>query len=103
VDSQGQERSGRLLDKTAFPQCLIRESWDKSRDMELVADYIRWQAPLLLQLPYLETDVRKKLEILARQALERVAQFHNLYPEIIDRQQINAALVEARMKEAQKG
>jgi hypothetical protein len=71
------EQTGKILEKTAFPYCLIRETWDQSRNMALVADYIRWQAP------------------------ESVVQFHNLYPEIIDRQQINAALVEARMMEAQ--
>jgi hypothetical protein len=66
----------------------------------LVADYIRWQAPLLLQLTRLDASTRQKLEILARQAPEKVARYHNLYPEIIDQQQINAALVAAVMTQA---
>jgi hypothetical protein len=51
VDAQGrQTEEQRQLDKSLFPPCLIREVWDRPRDTELVADYIRWQAPLLLQL-----------------------------------------------------
>ncbi|WP_455218572.1 hypothetical protein, partial [Kaarinaea lacus] len=64
-------------------------------------EYIGWQAPLLLQLRGLEFAIRQKLEILARQAPEKVAHYYNLYPEFIDQQQINAALVEAVMKRAQ--
>jgi hypothetical protein len=70
------DAGGRHLDKNQFPQCLIRQSWDRPRDAGLVADYIRWQAPLLPQLTRLEPEVWTNLEILARQAPEKVAQYH---------------------------
>ncbi|WP_455209717.1 hypothetical protein [Kaarinaea lacus] len=102
VNGQGDEKeAAQNLQKNAFPPCLIRESWDSERATQLVAEYIGWQAPLLLQLRGLEFAIRQKLEILARQAPEKVAHYYNLYPEIIDQQQINAALVEAVMKRAQ--
>ncbi|KPJ96516.1 MAG: hypothetical protein AMJ53_00575 [Gammaproteobacteria bacterium SG8_11] len=102
VDNRGIALDSSLsLEKAVFPPCLIRETWEDSRAANLIADYIRWQAPLLLQLTQLDSETRKTLEILARQEPEKVAQFHNLYPEIADQQQINAALVEAVMKRAQ--
>ncbi len=102
VNEQGEETSADLsLKKTAFPPCLIRDKWDDARAAKLVADYIRWQAPLLLQLFRLDASMRQELEILARQSPEKVARYHNLYPEIIDHQQINAALVEAVITRAQ--
>ena len=101
VNEHGEEMNAELvLQKTVFPPCLIREKWDEARAVNLVADYIRWQAPLLLQLFGLDNSVRRKLEILARQAPIKVTRYHKLYPEIIDQQQINAALVEAVMTQA---
>jgi hypothetical protein len=101
VNEQGEPVSADFaLQKTAFPPCLIRDKWGDARAAHLVADYIRWQVPLLLQLTRLDASTRQKLEILARQAPEKVAQYHKLYPEIIDQQQINAALVAAVMTQA---
>lgn len=102
VDAQGKElENGHCLASAEFPQCLIRESWQQPADARLVADYIRWQAPWLLQLPQLETDTRERLEKLARQTADKVAQYHALYPCVVNQQEVNAALVEAVMKRAQ--
>jgi hypothetical protein len=102
VNEQGEQISADLtLQKSAFPPCLIRDNWDDMRAANLVADYVRWQAPLLLQLFGLDASTRQKLELFARQAPEKVARCHILYPEIIDQQQINAALVETVMIRAQ--
>ena len=87
-------------------QCRVSPVFDprivaKPADARLVADYIRWQAPWLLQLPRLETGTRERLEKLARQAADKVAQYHALYPCVVNQREMNAALVEAVMKRAQ--
>ncbi len=90
----------RTLRRADFPQLLIREAWDDTQCRDLVADYIRWQAPLLLTLQGISRETRARLEQLARTSALKVEHFHRLYPEIVDQQQMNAMLVEARMRQA---
>lgn len=63
----------------------------------LVQAYLDWLAPVLLQLPQLDAGRRAHFE---RQALQRpqlVHRLHRLYPQVVDRAQLNAALVAARL------
>lgn len=64
----------------------------------LIGAYLDWMAPQLLLLPSLETNERRRLEILARQRAAQVELQYRLYPEIVDPAQIQAARVEARMR-----
>lgn len=92
-------RRHQQLDTSAFPPCLLVEHWRDPRSLQLVADYIDWQAPLLLMLRLTETR-RRTLEQRAQQRPLSVHRFYRLYPEIVDAALLNKILVEAVMRKA---
>ena len=59
-----------------------------------------WQAPALLHLPDLSRAQRQQFELAACRHARRIAEQLPLYPEVIDRQAMTAALVEARLRHA---
>jgi hypothetical protein len=59
-----------------------------------------WQASLLLTLPDLSTASRERLERAARRQALAVHTEHRLYPEVVNPELINAALVEAMLRAA---
>jgi hypothetical protein len=61
----------------------------------LIRDYHAWLAPWLLLLQGLAADTRGELERQARMQALEVARQYRLYPEVVNRGEINAALVEA--------
>ena len=63
--------------------------------LQLINDFLNWQAPWLLLLPTLDTDTRRHYEQAARKQALIVQQQYKLYPEIIDKSAINTARVEA--------
>lgn len=67
----------------------------------LLAALHDWQAPALLQLPTLSDAQRARLEIAACAQALRLAEQLPLYPRVLDRQAITAALVEARLRGSQ--
>lgn len=83
-----------------FPDFLIREDWQDSQSKERVSDYIDWVSPALLTLQHLNRIKRlqreKKIFIQAASVLQN----HILYPEIIDKKLINAALVQSKLQDA---
>lgn len=83
-----------------FPPCLIREDWDREEDRLLCDLYIRRLAPRLLMMEGLPGTVRHRLEQAARTHVFEVERFFTLYPEVIDRELLTAARVEARMRRA---
>jgi hypothetical protein len=85
-------------DSDRFPPLMIREDWQEREQYELCQRYIQRQSSRLLMLHGLDAKDRRRLELSAKgQALE-VGRFHKLYPEIADRQLMNAILVEARLR-----
>lgn len=60
----------------------------------------RWQSPALLQLPTLEEPERRRLEIEACAHAERLAEQLPLYPCLLERRAVTAALVAARLRRA---
>ncbi|MES9936514.1 MAG: hypothetical protein ABW153_08725, partial [Sedimenticola sp.] len=95
-----EELNGRLMKRERFPELLLREKWSNRHDHLLVADYLAWTSPVLLELQQLSNETRQRLEQSAqRHALEVDANWR-LYPEIIDQGFLKAARVEARLRNA---
>ncbi len=92
--------TGQTLPVKAFPDLMIRPCWTADRDESLVAAYLRWQAPWLLELQSLGEDIRQQLEIQAVRRAQLVNDRYRNYPQITNRKALNAALVEARLRDA---
>ncbi len=90
------------LDADAFPPLTLCERWPDSDETDLVADYVRWQAPRLLMLPTLTPATRDRLERLAVRQAEAVDRLWRLYPQIHNQALLNRARVEARIRTANR-
>ena len=101
------EWRSRNLPAEAFPELLVRESWENrwnSRlDRSVINDYHRWLAPLLLLWPRLSPATRSRLELEACEKPQWLARVYRLLPAMLNPAQINAALVAARLEQAQGG
>ncbi|MEJ2407355.1 MAG: hypothetical protein P8171_24380, partial [Candidatus Thiodiazotropha sp.] len=73
-----------------------------AEDDPLIADYIAWKAPLLLMLPDIPPDQRARLEELAVRQAQLVERFYPLFPEIHNKDLLNRARVEARIRSANR-
>lgn len=96
--AEGAPWCGKRLPKSAFPELPLRERWSVAAERQLVADFHHWQAPLLLTLSELSEGTRNRLEHAARDRAMTVRALHRLYPAVINREVINAALVEASLR-----
>ncbi|MCB1788425.1 MAG: hypothetical protein KDJ33_19380 [Gammaproteobacteria bacterium] len=83
---------GRFATLFVDPEALMPEQ------REWLTAVHHWQAPALLQLPGLAMAQRAALEREACRHAERVAEQLPLYPQVLDRAAITAALVEARLR-----
>ncbi len=95
--------SHRNLTPNCFPELMLREEWSDPLDRSLVRDYLHWQSPRLLTLQHIPDQTRGRLERAARIQASEVAETWSLYPRIIDREAIEAARVEARLRQAGQG
>ncbi len=86
-----------------FPALLLKEDWEDTGQFELCQRYIKRQSTRLLMLHDLQHDDRKRLEHAARQNVFEVQRFYPFYPEVADRQLMNAILVEARLRSDPSG
>jgi hypothetical protein len=86
-----------------FPPCLLSEDWEDEERQRLCDLYVRRLAPRLLMLQGLSRSVRQRLERAARAHVFDVARFYPLYPEVIDRELLTAARVEARLRSTADG
>ena len=84
-----------------FPPCLIKTNWDDAESQRLCDLYLQRLAPRLLMLAGLPGKVRQRLEIAASQHAIEVDSFYRLYPEVIDDDVLEAARVEARLRQAE--
>lgn len=89
------ELMGRTLSAREFPELLVRETWVKTSHQQLVGDYHDWQAPYLLTHSDLTRKMRSRLELVACQQAERLYDMRHLLPEIINKERVEAAMVEA--------
>lgn len=96
-----QEWRHRQLPAEAFPELLVREDWSSRLEQSVIADYHAWLAPLLLLWPRLTLETRERLEAQACDKPQWLARVHRLLPKVVDPARINAALVAARLEQAQ--
>lgn len=89
----------RTLAAAAFPATLLDRTHHDAVHRQLIDDFIRWQAPWQLLLPAFDRDTRAAFERHARHQPLKLAQLYRLYPSIVDRQIIDAARVEARLRQ----
>ncbi len=89
---------GRTLDSGDFPLLLLDTESHDELHRQLLNDFSRWQAPWLLLLPTLDSGLRREYEQHARLQAIKVAGQYRLYPEIIDREAIDSARIEARLR-----
>lgn len=92
--------AGRLVRVDGFPELLVREHWDNELHRRLVEEYHEWQAPNLLTNTGLRKATRDVLEHAACRQAERLYAVRQLLPEVINRDMVDAALVEGRMRHA---
>jgi hypothetical protein len=90
----------RELGREQFPAAFIDLQQHDATHLQLIQDFIRWQAPWQLLRHDLDADARGELERHASVQPLKIAHQYRLYPEIIDRSVIDAARVEARLREA---
>jgi hypothetical protein len=96
----GSGQHGEQFSPQLFPPLLIREQWESRKQHKLVADFIDWQAPWLLQLK-LPPQLRKHLEQAAWRRPIETNRVYRLFPDIYDHQGLTTARVKARFIEEQ--
>ena len=92
------ELETRTLPDAVFPDLLINRTSHNLAHQQLIDDFLDWQAPWLLLLSTLDSDMRRHFEQAARKQALIVQQQYKLYPEIIDESAINTARVEAILR-----
>jgi hypothetical protein len=95
-DGSGSDQQGKRYPNSQFPSLLLRECWDDAQQQQLVSDFLKWQAPWLLQLP-LSQDRRTQLETAAWDHPLETSRVYRLFPEIIDKQGLTTTRVKARI------
>ncbi len=91
---------GRSLPAECFPELPLREVWEEGGMQARVDAYHAWQAPWLLGLQGLGDATRARLEQAAAHQALWVEEQHRLYPKVLDRDRLNAVLVEAGLRRA---
>lgn len=92
--------SGRQLPREAFPELLVSDNWNDGTLSALVRDYHAWHAPLLLAHQNLSSATRSWLETAARARPLRLLDNYAMFPEVLDRDAMQVALVSARLMQA---
>jgi hypothetical protein len=86
------------LPATAFPALPLRMHWPDPDQQALVDDYLAWLAPRLLTLDGLDDRLRGELERAACAQAVLLAEHYALYPRVLQRERLDAARVEARLR-----
>lgn len=88
----------RRLPAGDFPVVLIETQAHDDKHRQLLHDFNCWQAPWLLLLPTLSSELRRDCELHARVQALKIAAHYHLYPDVIDQAVIDAARIEARLR-----
>ena len=86
------------LSGTRFPGLLVDTGALDRAQLRLLSALLQWQSPSLLQLPNLTRPQRARFEAAACGYAVRLAEQLPLYPCVLDRAAVTAALVEARLR-----
>jgi len=81
-----------------FPVLPLREHWQDPVTATLVRDYLDWMAPVLLTQGGFPAQTRLRLETAARRRVLEVDNLYRLYPDVVDEDNLKAALVEAALR-----
>ena len=92
--------AGRRLPREAFPELLVSDTWNDSMLCALVRDYHAWHAPLLLAHQNLSSATRSWLESAARERPLRLLDNYAMFPEVLDHDAMQVALVSAKLMQA---
>ena len=92
------KKSAEMREAAEFPPLGLKTDWKVPREHELVDDYLRWLSPRLLMLQNIDDERRRGLERSACARATELAAVYRLIPIIMDRQAIEAARVEARLR-----
>ena len=94
------ELQGRCLPADAFPELLVDPHWEKSQEATLVEDYHRWHAAFLLAHQNISSATRAWLEKAACQRPQRLLSNYAMYPQVLDEDAMQVALVSAKLMQA---
>lgn len=89
--------AGRRLERDGFPELLVREQWSAERDRQVVSDFHHWCAPMLLAHQDLTDTTRARLEAAACDRPALLMEHYGMYPDILDEEAIEVALVKGRL------
>lgn len=89
----------RQLERDRFPSLLLKTEWAEEFHQQLVSDYHAWQAPELLTHTDLAHEVRDRLEREACQSASRVYRLRKVLPQIVNKEMIEMAFVEAMIRQ----
>lgn len=92
--------TGRRLPRDAFPELLVADNWDDELIRDLVCDYHAWHAPLLLAHQNLSRGTRRWLEDAARRRPLRLLDNYAMFPEVLDEDAMQVALVSAKLMQS---
>lgn len=95
------EWRARSLPSSAFPELLVRENGNSRLEQSVISDYHHWLAPLLLLWPRLSDATRSRLEQHSLDKPQWLARIHRLLPATVNHERVRAALVAARLQQAQ--
>jgi len=79
---------------------MLNREWLDNSMITVVEEFLAWQAPWLLLLQDMKDTTRDRLESVACCQARRMAVQRRLYPKIINRERVDAALVEAALRSA---
>ena len=82
------------------PRMFVEQQWENDSERALFEDFINWLSPWLLLMDFLSDSKRQSFENAARQHALLADEMHWLYPEVINKKNINAARVEAVLRKA---
>jgi len=86
---------GRALPRNAFPELLLRETWERASDRDLVRDYHDFHAASLLTHDNIARATRARLEQAACRQSARLYHLRHVLPEVVDTERLKVAMVEA--------
>jgi len=94
-----EDESSRTLPADAFPELLVRESWEDELFEAMIRDYHAWQAPELLTHNTISNIARDRLEHHACDAAQRLYRLRGVLPKILNEDLLQTAFVEAVIRQ----
>lgn len=94
---------GRTLPAAAFPELLCEERWSEPGERAQVEAFHEWNAARLLAHQDLSATTRARLERAAFQRPETLLEHFRMFPQVLDHEAMQVALVAARLVHSARG